>query len=89
MFVGEYDLFYSMNNYEKLLDYVEVLSTMLLSNEMGNRKLSQLMRLWDYDTYRIGKQRRLIRDCASAQSCQSLCCSHTLSMEVDVGSDQK
>ena len=47
---------------------------------------------WDYDTYlsyHIGNQRRLRRACsASAQSHQSLRCSHTWSMEVDEGSDQ-
>ena len=43
---------------------------------------------WDYGTYRIGEQRRLRRDCASAQSRQSLRCSHTQRMEVDEGSDQ-
>ena len=44
---------------------------------------------WDYGTYHIGDQRRFRRACASAQSRQSLCCSHTWSMEVDEGSDQK
>ena len=44
---------------------------------------------WDYGTYHIGDQRRLRRACASAQSRQSLCCSHTWRMEVDEGSDQK
>ena len=44
---------------------------------------------WDYDTYRIGDQRRLRWACASAQSHQSLRCSHTWTMEVDEGSDQK
>ena len=44
---------------------------------------------WDYDTYHIGDQRRLRQACASAQSRQSLHCSHTWSMEVDEGSDQK
>ena len=38
---------------------------------------------WDYGTCHIGDQRRLRRACASAQSLQSLCCSHTWSMEVD------
>ena len=37
---------------------------------------------WDYCTYHIGDQRRLMRACASAQSRQSLHCSHTWSMEV-------
>ena len=36
----------------------------------------------------IGDQRRLRRACASAQSHQSLRCSHTWGMEVDEGSDQ-
>ena len=44
---------------------------------------------WDYDTYRIGDQRKLRRFCASAQSRQSLRCSHTWSMELDEGSDRK
>ena len=44
---------------------------------------------WDYGTYHIGNQQRLRRACPSAQSRQSLRCSHTWSMEVDKGSDQK
>ena len=44
--------------------------------------------LWDYGTYHIG-DRRLRRACASAQSRQNLRCSHTWSMEIDEGSDQK
>ena len=44
---------------------------------------------WDYGTYHIGNQRRLRRACASAQSRQSLRCSHTWSMEVDERSNQK
>ena len=44
---------------------------------------------WDNGTYGIGDQRRLRRDCASAQSRQSLHCSLTRTMEVDKGSDQK
>ena len=44
---------------------------------------------WDCGTYRIGDNRRLRRACASVQSRQSLCCSHTWTMEVDEGSDQK
>ena len=43
---------------------------------------------WDYGTYDIGDQRRLRRACASAQSRQSLRCSHAWSMEVDEESDQ-
>ena len=35
-----------------------------------------------------GDQRRLRRACASAQSRQSLCCTHKYSMEVDEGSDK-
>ena len=57
-----------------------------------NQKMASL-RNWasslDYGTYHIGDQRRLRRACASAQSHQSLRCSHTWSMEVDEGSDQK
>ena len=34
---------------------------------------------WDFGTYRICEQRRLRRDCASAQSRQSLLCSYTWS----------
>ena len=54
------------------------------------REMSQLMRLW-YLSHRrpanpIGDQRRLRRACASAQSRQSLRCSHTWSMEVNEGS---
>ena len=41
---------------------------------------------WDYGTYHIGDKRRLRRACASAQSRQSLHCSHTWSMEEDEGS---
>ena len=44
---------------------------------------------WDYGTYHIGDQRRFRRACASAKSRQSLRCSHTWSMEVDEGSEQK
>ena len=45
---------------------------------------------WDYGTYHIGDQRRLRRACASAQSRQSLPCSHTWSMEVvEERSDRK
>ena len=44
---------------------------------------------WDYGTYHIGDQRRLWQACTSMQSCQSLRCSHTWSMEVDEGSHQK
>ena len=44
---------------------------------------------WDYGTYHIGDQRRLRWVCASAQSRLSHPCSHTWSMEVDEGSDQK
>ena len=40
---------------------------------------------WDYGTYHIGDQRRLRRDCASAQSLQSLHCSPTWSMAVTKG----
>ena len=43
---------------------------------------------WDYGSYHIGDQRRLRRACASAQSRQSLRCSHTWTMEIDEGSDQ-
>ena len=42
-----------------------------------------------YGTYHIGDQRRVRRACASTQSCQSRRYSHTRSMEVDEGSDQK
>ena len=44
---------------------------------------------WDYGTYHKGDQRRLRRVCASAQSRQSLRCSHTRSMVEHDGSDQK
>ena len=44
---------------------------------------------WDYGTYHIGDQGRLRRAWASAQSRQSLRCSHTWSMELVEGSDQK
>ena len=44
---------------------------------------------WDYGTYEVGDQWSLRRACASAQSCQSLSCLHTWSMEVDEGSDKK
>ena len=43
---------------------------------------------WDFGTYHTGDQRRLRRACISAQSRQSLRCSHTWSMEVNEGSDQ-
>ena len=45
--------------------------------------------LWDYGSYHIGDQRRLRRACTSAQSRQSLRCSHTWSMELDEELDQK
>ena len=38
---------------------------------------------WDFGTYRIGDQQRLRRACASAQSRQSLRCSHTWTIIVD------
>ena len=41
-----------------------------------------------HGTYHIGDQRRLRPTCASAQSRQSLCSSHTWSMELVEGSDQ-
>ena len=44
---------------------------------------------WDYGTYHIRDQRRLRRAGASAQFPRSLHCSHTWSIEVDKGSDQK
>ena len=44
---------------------------------------------WDCGTYYTGDQRRLRQACASAQSCQSLRCSHTWSMEIDEEFDQK
>ena len=44
---------------------------------------------WNYGTYHKDKQRRLRRACASAQSRQSLRCSHTWSMVIDEGSNQK
>ena len=43
----------------------------------------------DYGTYHIGNRRRLRWACTFEQSPQSLRCSHTWSMEVDEGSDQK
>ena len=43
---------------------------------------------WDYGTYHIGDQRWLGWAYASAQSHQSLHCSHTWSIKVDEGSDQ-
>ena len=44
---------------------------------------------WDYGIYHICDQRRLRRACTSVQSRQSLCCSHTWSLEVNEGFDQK
>ena len=44
---------------------------------------------WDYGTYYLGYQWWLRWACTPAQSLQSLRCSHTWSMEVDEGSDQK
>ena len=44
---------------------------------------------WDYGTYHIGDQRSLMWACTSAQSHQCLRCSHTWSMNVDVGSDKQ
>ena len=43
---------------------------------------------WDFGTYHIGDHWRLRRACTSAQSRQSLSCSHTYSIEVDEVSDQ-
>ena len=48
-------------------------------------EMSQLMRLWYLSQ---DDQRRLRRFCASAQSRQSLHCSHAWSMEEDGGSEQ-
>ena len=42
----------------------------------------------DIGTYHIREERRLRRDCASAQSRQSLRFSHTQSMKVEEDSDQ-
>ena len=44
---------------------------------------------WDYGTYHIGDQRRLRPACASAQSCQSICCLHTWGMKVHGRVQQK
>ena len=44
---------------------------------------------WDHGTNYIGDERRLRRDCAFAQSRQSLRCSHTWSTEVDEWLNQK
>ena len=54
-------------------------------------KQSGSTRHLDYGSYRyhIGDQRSLRRACGSAQSHQSLRCSHTWSMEEDEGSNQK
>ena len=49
-------------------------------------QMSQLMRLWYLSHRRPAKAQR---SCAFAQSRQSLRCSHTWSIEVDEGSDQK
>ena len=45
--------------------------------------------LRDYGTYHIDEHRRIRRCCPTAQSRQSLRCSHTYSMEVYEESDQK
>ena len=37
----------------------------------------------------VSEQRRPMQTCANAQTCQSLCCMHTLSMDVDECLDQK
>ena len=52
-------------------------------------KLAKWASSWDYGTYHIGDQWRFRRPCSSAQSRQSLRCSHTRSMKVDEGSNQK
>ena len=55
-----------------LLEKVEIFIKMPGSNHNDKWASS-----WDYGTYRIGEQRRLMRDCGSAQSHQSFRCSHT------------
>ena len=45
-------------------------------------------RTWVFGPYLIGEQSMLGRDCADAQSRQSIDCSYSLSIEVDEGSGQ-
>ena len=75
-----------------LLSRVKARSVWLwVSNKvMGNRRniLSIGDCTWDLGTYRIVEQRRLWWVCAFAQTCQSLRCSHTQSMDVDWDWDQ-
>ena len=40
-------------------------------------------RIYDFGTFYIVEQQRLRRGCANAQTRQSLCCSHTQSLDVD------
>ena len=65
------------------------LKTHIIIIMFGTDSMKNWATTWDYGTFHIGDQRRLRRACPSEQSRQSLCCSHTWSMEVDEGSDQK
>ena len=76
------------------------MGTNLLQEKQNNKKKTKKKnnkkqttplraRSWDYGICHIGDERRLRWACTFAQSCQSLHCSHTWSMEVDEGSDQK
>ena len=56
---------------------------------MRKLKMDIISSSWDYGTYHKGDQQRLRQAWTSAQSRQSLRCSHTWSREVDEGSDQK
>ena len=66
--------------------------SLFLAASTTNLKMIQCKKIkwassWDYATYRIGDQRRLRRACASAQSRQSLRCSHTWTTKLDEGSE--
>ena len=74
--------FHLKNHYNKLLQMLPLITIISETTEIWASS-------WDYGTYDIGYQRPLRRACAWAQSRKSLRYSHTQSMEVDEGSDQK
>ena len=64
-------------------------SLRLLSNTSVSRRYIKNVLVLIIITYHILEQGRLKHACANAQARQSLRCSHTLSMDVDNGSEQK
>ena len=74
---------------DRLPDQLRAMYCDLIISECNQHKLLLLVSnwasSWHYGTYHIGDQRRVRRACATAQSRQSLRCSHTWSMEVVEG----